>query len=573
METTRNIFWGLVLKPGKRYETEVQEAFRVTKACVEPSSAGGKVSSVMVECDNSEEFIIANLGPKLYNETLDLAFNEGEKICFKVDGPGTIHLTGNILEENSPPDDSSMFDMMGSESSEGEEEESENEVEAGDKIKEVSSEDEKLAKKPLKRKKDDQQAGSGKKTKLDAEDMDTTADTTKGDLDDTDNLAEENDSDEEDDDSDDDDSEDEGETTADPADTTTDVTVASDNEEDSDDDEDDSDEEEDTVETKKVETLEQIKENTIGQNGVTPKKSKITAEVSSEVAPEEVKEKEAELPKTPKEGKSTKEPKTPKEEIVKTEKLPETPIIEKPTESKTPKEKKAKKEVNTPKPEAKTPKPDVKKQDMKTPKPEAKASIEETKTPKAEAKTPKAEAKTPKVEAKTLKAEAKTPKAEAKTPKAEGKTPKAEAKTPKAEAKTPKQDVKTPKQESKTPKDAETPGKTPKRTLKGNVTTEDLKEGTGPEAKAGNIVGMYYAGRLKKNNKQFDATLTGKPFKFKLGSGQVIKGWDVGVLGMKVGGKRKLTIPAAMAYGSQGAPPDIAPNADLVFDIECKFVK
>ena len=64
-----------------------------------------------------------------------------------------------------------------------------------------------------------------------------------------------------------------------------------------------------------------------------------------------------------------------------------------------------------------------------------------------------------------------------------------------------------------------------------------------------------------------------KPFKFKLGSGQVIKGWDVGVLGMKVGGKRRLTIPPALGYGGQGAPPDIPPNATLVFDIECKLVK
>merc|ERR1712059_223312 len=155
----------------------------------------------------------------------------------------------------------------------------------------------------------------------------------------------------------------------------------------------------------------------------------------------------------------------------------------------------------------------------------------------------------------------------------------ADPKTPKLkklegkEGKTPKQEAKTPKQDGKTPKPVDTPGKTPKRTVKGNVTLEDLKEGTGQECKPGNMVGMYYAGRLKKNSKQFDATMSGKPFKFKLGAGQVIKGWDVGVMGMKVGGKRRLTIPAPMGYGTSGAPPDIPPNADLVFDIECKFVK
>ena len=80
-------------------------------------------------------------------------------------------------------------------------------------------------------------------------------------------------------------------------------------------------------------------------------------------------------------------------------------------------------------------------------------------------------------------------------------------------------------------------------------------------------------GCLKENNKKFDGLQAGKPFKFKLGSGQVIKGWDVGVIGMKVGGKRRLTIPPKLGYGGQGSPPDIPPHATLVFDIECKFVK
>lgn len=119
------------------------------------------------------------------------------------------------------------------------------------------------------------------------------------------------------------------------------------------------------------------------------------------------------------------------------------------------------------------------------------------------------------------------------------------------------------------------PAKTPKpqkKTLKGGIIAEDIRVGNGPEAKAGKHVGMYYKGTLTKSGKQFDACLQGKPFKFKLGKGEVIKGWDVGVEGMKVGGKRKLTIPAQMGYGAQGAMPEIPPNASLTFEVECKMV-
>merc|ERR1712058_111762 len=141
-------------------------------------------------------------------------------------------------------------------------------------------------------------------------------------------------------------------------------------------------------------------------------------------------------------------------------------------------------------------------------------------------KDAKEEAKTPKSEKKQE--NGKAPKQESKTPKLETKTPKNDSKTPKAEGKTPKQEAKTPKQDPKTPKDdSKTPGKTPKRTIKGGIQVEDLKEGSGPECTQGATIGMYYEGRLKTNNKKFDGLKEGAPFKFKLGKGQVIKGWDL----------------------------------------------
>jgi FKBP-type peptidyl-prolyl cis-trans isomerase len=97
---------------------------------------------------------------------------------------------------------------------------------------------------------------------------------------------------------------------------------------------------------------------------------------------------------------------------------------------------------------------------------------------------------------------------------------------------------------------------------------EDLKVGTGAEATAGNQVTVHYVGTLT-DGKKFDSSRDrGKGFSFKLGGGQVIKGWDQGVAGMKVGGLRKLTIPPELAYGDRGFPPVIPPRSTLVFEVE-----
>ena len=97
---------------------------------------------------------------------------------------------------------------------------------------------------------------------------------------------------------------------------------------------------------------------------------------------------------------------------------------------------------------------------------------------------------------------------------------------------------------------------------------KDLKPGSGPPAAAGDLVRVHYTGRLL-NGTKFDSSLDrNEPFEFTLGQGQVIKGWDEGVVGMKKGGKRRLTIPSEMAYGKVGSPPKIPPDAVLTFDIE-----
>ncbi len=98
---------------------------------------------------------------------------------------------------------------------------------------------------------------------------------------------------------------------------------------------------------------------------------------------------------------------------------------------------------------------------------------------------------------------------------------------------------------------------------------KELIKGTGPEAKAGDTVTVNYVGVLYKSGKEFDASWKRhEPFSFALGKGQVIKGWDQGVLGMKVGGRRELIIPSELAYGKAGRPPTIPPNAPLIFVVD-----
>ena len=106
----------------------------------------------------------------------------------------------------------------------------------------------------------------------------------------------------------------------------------------------------------------------------------------------------------------------------------------------------------------------------------------------------------------------------------------------------------------------------------------DIKSGTGASPKTGQICVMHYTGWLQEpgggKGKKFDSSVDrGQPFGFRLGAGQVIKGWDEGVAGMKVGGKRTLIIPSELGYGARGAGGVIPPNATLLFDVELLGVK
>jgi len=104
------------------------------------------------------------------------------------------------------------------------------------------------------------------------------------------------------------------------------------------------------------------------------------------------------------------------------------------------------------------------------------------------------------------------------------------------------------------------------------VKIEEVKEGEGPAAKVGDMVDVHYTGTLT-NGKTFDTSVGKEPYRFRIGMSQVIQGWHDGIPGMKVGGKRRLIIPAALGYGARGAGGAIPPNATLIFDVELLGVR
>lgn len=106
------------------------------------------------------------------------------------------------------------------------------------------------------------------------------------------------------------------------------------------------------------------------------------------------------------------------------------------------------------------------------------------------------------------------------------------------------------------------------------LVSEDIVEGEGPAAKDGDTLEMQHVGVVTDTGEEFDASWDrGEPFEFELGAGNVIQGWDEGIKGMKVGGRRKLVIPPDLAYGEAGSPPSIPANATLTFVVDLTGIK
>ncbi|XP_033633662.1 46 kDa FK506-binding nuclear protein-like isoform X3 [Asterias rubens] len=628
------MFWGLTIEPGKHYTQTVDESFHVSMAALEtrdvasPERDKVKMTQLMVQHDKAE-FLVCTLSyaSNIFQQYLDLNFTEGEEVTFFSEGRATIHLTGYLVRDEPMSMDPDMMSMDEASSSDEAASNSEDEEEAEDDddddvdeggetemslqqlamgdIEDEDDDDDDIEEwKPkdgkIKRKKQ-QKMTNAKRQHVDmVEEFEPRKAKKVAELEISKSEPDGSDDDEGDDDYSpvsgaaedaEEDVEDEEEEEED-----SDDFIGWDLEEGSDEDEDedeDSDEdvdalydEEDSDYDEDVKDLEtalkslRSKSETQLKTRSTEKKKRVLR--ARETTPPKIKTSPRKsASKTPDAGN--------KENIDRPIKqLGSSPAKQSAKEIKTPaalKKTPAGKTLGTPKEGTKTQagkvtsKPDTPAVGSPGGNAEARQSPR-GKTPvrKPELKTPSG--KTPASAAAVVDTPGKTPAAKGKagsTPgKVEGKTPKGkgnETKTPNTQkgkgdaVKTPA--AKSAKKESGAKKQlVKTPLKVKLRT---GTTLEDVVIGDGKLAKSGKMVFVYYKGLLN-NGEEFDSCLKGKPFLFRLGNSEVIKGWDEGIAGMKVGGKRKLTIPPSQGYGSRRAGR-IPPSSTLTFDVQLVNVK
>ncbi|XP_078690768.1 uncharacterized protein LOC144921530 isoform X1 [Branchiostoma floridae x Branchiostoma belcheri] len=530
------MFWGLTLEVGKQYTQIVEEGFHITKATLDPltikSKEGDGVYILRVR-HNKQDYVLCTLDPSLrqYSQPLDLRFCEGEEVSFFMEGSdkGTLHLTGYLAElQSMPPEeimlDSDMDEEMSSEEEEEEEESSEDEevpnglslhaLTAGDEL-EDESEDEWAPNsgKSKKRKRVGVPEKGKKKRKKSASSSSTSTPGTgdeEGEEEEelSDELDDEEDSEEFDFEDEDEDDEDESE-----------------------------EEEEDSEEEVQAETsMDSVR-------GVLDfEENEMSDSASGEDSAEEESETTHSEPSTPGD--------TPEVTFKRSQQQVKSNKKGQPQGQKT--AAKQKKDVETPAGESLTGKKKKAQQQGKT---------TEKGAPQTKKETPQTKAVNGESPSKN------TPTEQTQTASQKKKNKRKSGKEFQDGAK-PQPANEQAAGPNSNKKKAGTPGK---QVLPGGLVVLDRELGTGKIAKAGRRVGLYYKGTLAQNNKHFDSHLNGKPFTFTLGHGEVIKGWDMGVQGMKIGGKRRLEIPPAMAYGSQRVGP-IPANSKLIFEVELKSV-
>ncbi|XP_071794811.1 uncharacterized protein [Asterias amurensis] len=629
------MFWGLTIEPGKHYTQTVDESFHVSMAALETRDVASperdkiKMTQLMVQHDKAE-FLVCTLcyASNIFQQYLDLNFTEGEEVTFFSEGRATIHLTGYLVRDEPMSMDPDMMSMdeasssdeaaSNSEDEEEEEDDDDDDVDEGGEtemslqqlamgdIEDEDDDDDDIEEwKPkdgkIKRKKQ-QKMTNAKRQHVDMVEEFEPRKAKK--------VAELEISKSEPDGSDDDEGDDDYSPVNGAAEDAEEDVEDEEEEEDSDDfigweleDDENSDEDEDEGSDEDVDALYDEEDSDYDED-IKDLQTALQSLRSQSDTETQLKTRSTEKKKRVLRARETTPPKiktSPKKSASKTpdagnkenidrpiKQLGSSPAKQSAKEIKTPaalKKTPAGKTLGTPKEGTKTQAGKV------TSKPETPAvgspgcdaearQSPRGKTPvrKPELKTPSG--KTPASTAAVVDTTGKTPAAKGKagsTPgKVEGKTPKGkgnETKTPNTQkgkgdaVKTPA--AKSAKKESGAKKQLV---KTPlKVKLRSGTTLEDIVIGDGKLAKSGKMVFVYYKGLLN-NGEEFDSCLKGKPFLFRLGSSEVIKGWEEGIAGMKVGGKRKLTIPPSQGYGNRRAGK-IPPSSTLTFEVQLMNVK